>query len=262
MSNENVMAIVNMADHDPGFEFHELIPSGVDGARVLAGFKMHVIGDPKLRECTFDSMAKAALDCARLGLWPGPQGHMHLLPFKKVMTPVVGYKGFIALIKRHTGARVEARLVHDADHFDMTMGTTPGLDHRPALRDRGECIGAYAIAFFPDGTNQFEWMDIGQINGIRDASPGYQRSDSPWRTHPGEMTRKTPTRRLAKYISMDETMGHAFAVNDRAEGYTDAPKPVRNLGGPKASPASLAHTYAPMSDEDKDAAIDAEGTPF
>jgi len=233
----NLPAVVEYLDKS---EFHALAPAGVPSSRVLAGFSSAVNASEKLRACTLDSLVDAAHDCSRLGLWPGPHGHVYLVPYGRTATPIVGYKGMIALAKRMTGARIEARLVHENDEFSLSLGTDPRIEHVPAS-DRGACVGAYAVARFPDGKTQFEHMTIDQVFAIRDRSPA--KGDSPWTTDPGEMTRKTVVRRLCKYIGMDEGMGHAFAINDKAEGYGQG-APVTHKGGPRRNMMDAAARYS------------------
>jgi recombination protein RecT len=234
--------------------FYELMPPGIDGDRVLHGFEMTVARNDKLRKCSYDSLEAAALDCARLGMWPGPEGHMYLVPYGRTCTPIVGYKGLIALMKRAGGVtRVEARLIHDADEFAMMLGTDPRIDHLPAKGDRGPVIGAYAVAWFVDGSVQFEHMSADEIESIRARSKA--ANSGPWVTDTGEMYRKTVVRRLAKYVSADSALGHAFTLNDRAHGLAPVKRPV--TGGPRPRLIDAAARYSEPIGPDEAADIEA-----
>ena len=60
------------------------------------------------------------------------------------------------------------------DKFDLVYGFDEKLVHAPALGERGEIIGFYAIAKLCDGGHAFEFMSRLQVERIRDGSQGWQ----------------------------------------------------------------------------------------
>jgi len=174
--------------------------------------------NPKVLNCTPDSIAKAIMDSAQLGLAPdGTLGSGYIVPYKTTATFIPGYRGLIELARR-TGvvSKMEARLVRQGDHFREVLGSDPRLEHVPvALGDkRGPVIGAYAVAWLRDGGTQFEVMTLEDLDAIRKASPSSSFSDSPWKNHPGEMMRKCPVRRLCKYLPLSPELAAAIEHDD------------------------------------------------
>ena len=186
---------------------------------------------PKLLDCTLESLFGATVFCAQIGLEPNtPQGHIYLIPFKNnrknrvEVQVIVGYQGLIALARR-TGEieSIMAQAVYARDTFNFDYLRPEELTHKPFLNgDRGELIGAYAMARFKDGGQAFDFMPRADIEKIRDGSQGYKRavqykSDSPWISHFDQMARKTAVRRLSKYLPMSIEMAGAVALDERGE---------------------------------------------
>lgn len=214
----------------------KLVPSGVDPGRLTQSFLAHIYQSAALMECSPVSIVESYLDCARLGLWPGPRKHMAIVSYKRVAKAIPMYQGLIALAKRGgTIHKIESRIVRANDRFGLTLGLAPDLQHEPLLDgDRGNPIGAYAVAFFFRGAPQFVYMDRDEINAIRDGiKGGWQRG--PWSTHPGEQWKKTTIRRLCKVIGTDETLAHAFSLEDTEFG----PPPAQSAQTVVQAPSNL-----------------------
>lgn len=194
-----------------------MVPAGIDAKRLTQAFIAYIESDPKLLACSPASIRDSYFDCARLGLWPGPQGHMYVLPYGKKATPIPGYKGLLVLAKRGgTIHKIEARVVRENDEFAYKLGIAPDLQHVPKMSDRGDPTHAYAVAFFFKGEPQFIVMERDEIEQIRDGVTRWQ--DGPWNNNPGEMWKKTAIRRLCKVVGTDEVMAHAFSLEDTELG--------------------------------------------
>lgn len=197
-----------------------LVPAGVEAKRLTQAFLAAVAADPRLIESTPESLVNAYLDCARLGLWPGPQKHVHIQAYKNKKRGVyeakaiAGYQGLIVLMKRNADVlKAEARVRFSGDAFQMRYGSSPDLQHVPNIDgERGQPLGAYAVAFFRPGGVQFVYMGRAEIETIRDDT--YKWQESPWKSHPLEMWKKTAIRRLAKVVGQDELLAHAFSLED------------------------------------------------
>lgn len=204
-------------------EIRRMLPEGVEGARVIQAWKRAVeeayANSPKMwANVSAASLTQTLLDCARVGLWPGPHGHVYLVPYKGEAQAQLGYKGMITLMKRSAGVvRVAAHLRHERDAWAYSLGTSPDIQHTPADGNRGPVVGAYAVAWFGDGSWQAEYMDMDEIIAIKDGSPSSKSGASPWNhpEHKLQMARKCPLRRLFKYVGLDETLGHALEMDDR-----------------------------------------------
>lgn len=196
-----------------------------DIERFMRSAAFAIARTPKLMQCTPNSLIECVCTGAELKLDFTPSlGLAYMVPYNVNIAPKgsppkwesrsqfqVGYRGLIALALRSGRVRaIEAHCVYERDEFQHEMGTTPSIVHRrPKLGvDRGDLIGAYAIATMPDGTKQADVMDAMELQAIRDRS---KSGDSgPWKTDPGEMSKKTVVKRLCKYLQLTPEVGTAL----------------------------------------------------
>lgn len=183
----------------------------------------------KLQACTPESHIKAVLDCATTDLWPGPAGHMYLIPFGRTATAIPGYKGLIARMKRGRVTMVTADLVYENDDFTWRgQGNEP--KHTPYFllgkEEPGKFLAAFAVAHYNNGDKQCALMSADEVGKIQNGSPGAKKRDSPWNDVKGvglgEMRKKTAIRRLYKLVGFDEDDPHMQAtvdLMDRHDGY-------------------------------------------
>ena len=197
--------------------------------------------NPKLLECTPESVLKVCMESASLALEPqSPLGHLYAVPYWNSKNgameaqPIIGYRGLIALARRSGEiTSIDAEAVRERDHFVFQKGLDPKLEHRPALdgKDPGPVIAAYAIAKFKDGGFQIDVMSRAQIDAIRGRSKSPK--SGPWETDFDEMARKTVVRRAAKYWPMSTELARGLEMDDEAE--SDLPPIPDNIvfdGGP------------------------------
>lgn len=186
--------------------------------------------NPKLLECTVPSLLAAVMQSAQLGLEPGLLGHCYIIPYGKEATFVIGYKGMIDLARRSGNIKsIYAHAVYENDDFDYEYGLNPGLKHKPAMTNRGQFLGAYAVAHFNDGGYQFEFMPKEEIDIRRKRSKA--SNSGPWVTDYEEMAKKTVVRHMFKYLPLsievmqsaaqDETVKKDFREEPRSV-YSDA----------------------------------------
>lgn len=193
---------------------------GIDRWRRTA--QTAILNNPLLIECSVPSLMSATISAAQMGLFLDPfLGEAAIVPQGKdketgqtLASLRVMYRGYIKLAYQSDRvALIYAADVCANDDFTMERGAEPKLIHRPARRNRGEIDGYYAVVKYKDDTVDFEWMDIDEINGIRDRSDAYRRAEtgikagktwmtSPWHTDHGEMSKKTVLRRLLKRVPM------------------------------------------------------------
>ena len=175
---------------------------------------------PQLREADIGSVLGAIMQAAQLGLEPGPMGHCYLLPFKnKGKTEcqfIIGYKGMIDLARRSGHIKsIYAHAVYEKDEFEYELGLNPTLKHVPSMEeDKGEFIGAYAVAHFKDGGYQMEFMPKAEIEKRRKASPGANSKYSPWHNYYEEMAKKTVIRHMWKYLPISVEIQEAVAYDE------------------------------------------------
>lgn len=202
------------------------VTQGVKPEAIVRFALMDMAGDKgaKLRECTPQSIYLGLLACAVTGLEPGAlRGEAYLVPYKnKVVMEATFMPGWRGLVKQARRSReitgIGSQVVFERDTFDLDLGTANSVIHKPALRDRGEVIGAYAIARLSGGGSEIEWMDILDLEAVRKAG-----SNGPaWQDWEDQMYRKAPIRRLCKRLPLgaDYYVGVALehAAGDGAAG--------------------------------------------
>lgn len=229
-----------MNDKTPTLEIvkHELVENG---AKLRASLPDHLkdsAGDfirlalvefrrtPALQNCAPASVVAAVLDCARLGLKPGPLGHVYFVPYRTDCTLIIGYRGLIKLALRSGDiTAVEAHPVFETERFDVELGSEPKITHVPDYsvpRSPQNVRLVYAIAHKADGRSLFDVMTRGEIEAIRNRS---KARGGPWATDWIEMARKTVVKRAAKYWDVSADLAEAIAIDNEATGYEEAPKP-------------------------------------
>lgn len=219
-------------------EIAKLLPSHLNPERLLKVATIAATTTPALVKCDVASLVAAIGQCAQIGLEPNTiLGHAYLVPFNtkrkdadgnerwvNSVQVIVGYKGLIDLARRSGQiVSIAAHEVCKNDEFDLVYGLKEDLRHKPALGDRGDVLGFYAIAHLVGGGHAFEWLSVAQVEKIRDASQGWQQAIKfkkqdihPWAQHFVEMGRKTAIRRLAKYLPLSIEFQRAANLDEQA----------------------------------------------
>ena len=154
----------------------------------------NIMTNPKLCECSQESIYSSLIDCATSGLEPR-FGLAWFVPFKGKCTFIIGYQGYRELARR-CGVHASVEAVYSCDKFEWTCGTNPNIVHVPDIRgDRTEqnFIAAYCI-YRIDGELQYTVMTKSEIDSIRRRA----KSQDIWTSDYVEMAKKTVIRRAAK----------------------------------------------------------------
>lgn len=200
----------------------DLLPKHVTPERLMKTMMVAVNRTPQLLQCTQSSVLEAIMRSAELGLdVSGTLGEGYLVPFKSQATFIPGYRG-LAKLARQSGevVRIESNVVYEKDFFDFSEGTEFRLTFKRSLEaDRGQKLGAYALAELRDGMIQAEWMTVAEVEKIR---AGAMSSNSPaWKNHWDEMAKKTVFRRLAKWLPLSGEKWTAAVEIDNADFSVD-----------------------------------------
>lgn len=171
-----------------------------------------------LLKCDPVSIAQAMIRICSVKLEIGTTAY--LVPFGRECTAIIAAAGLIELMLRSGHVRdVFAAAVHAGDHFRMTLGTAPTLEHEPANGERGAVVGYYAVAKLRHGYPTFEYMTAAEVEKIRAAA---RSGNSPaWKGHPIEMGKKTVIRRLAKRMPQTDALRSAIE-HDELTGTMEA----------------------------------------
>ena len=233
--------------------------------------------NPKLMQCTTESLVGGVMQCAQLGLEPNtPLGHAYLIPFDKRakkngqwvvertdVQVVMGYKGLIDLARRSGQiVSIAAHAVYENDVFEFEYGLDEKLKHVPTDVNRGEIVHFYAVAKLVGGGHAFEVMSATAVNRIRDESNGYKTAvrmkkegEHIWTQHYEQMGRKTVLRRLFKYLPVSIELATAVSMDEVADNRGD-----QHLGDVLHGDYSIVpQDYEAVGDEQEEAAD--ESTP-
>ncbi len=188
-------------------------------ARVcLTNFRLN----PKLFECSKESIVGAVLQSAQLGLEP-LLGRAYLIPYGNECQFQLGYKGMIELFYRNPEAKsLEARVVYENDYFKYEFGTESFLKHIPTDKDRGKVKGYYAVAKLKTGAYGFEYMTIQEAEAhAKKYSQAYRKGyTSPYQTEPDQMFLKTVIKKALKYMPMTVELQKALDADETIKEYT------------------------------------------
>lgn len=235
MANE----VANRPDNTVSTEtktFKDLLTSDAYRNSLAAALPRHLTADrmvrvvltamnrnPKLLNCTKESLWQCVMECASLGLEPDALGRAYLIPFedrrnnRTMCTLQLGFKGLADLAYRSgMVATIQAQVVRKHDKFTFSFGTGETLEHVPFLDgERGEPVAVYAYCKLKDGAFKFDLMTVADVNRIRDRSQGYKsatqyKKDHPWTTDWDEMAKKTVFKRLAKMLPMSSEIRDAI----------------------------------------------------
>lgn len=167
--------------------------------------------NPKLQQCSLDSLVRALYDAAQCGLAPNSiTQEAHLIPFRNRKKGgydcvfVVGYRGVLNMLyATNIFSSIEVKEVRDKDEFFIKEGLHPDLHHVKAEGDRGDFRGCYAIARYKDGGAKFEYVSKLEGEGHRDrftkSKDKEGKAFGPWKDDFPAMCMKTALKKLAKY---------------------------------------------------------------
>lgn len=167
----------------------------------------------QLQKATSESALQAIMNVAQVGLTLNPVMKLaYLVPRwdraqgGSVVALEPSYQGLVKLLT-DTGSvkQVYSHLVYDGDDFEVMLGTTQGVNHKPKFKSKN-ITHVYAVAELTDGMITVEVMDRFDVDDIMELSESYKAfkegkiKSCVWDSHYGEMARKTVIRRLVKYL--------------------------------------------------------------
>jgi recombinational DNA repair protein RecT len=190
--------------------------------------------DPKLARCSFESLMKAFLECAQMGLLPGAaHRHVAMVPRGGEIDVTPQWQGFKFLMERQPGVkRVRPVLVHAKDRFGIEDGV-PHHEFDPFDDDRefkhpddlrGEAPGlrgGYLVIEYDNGDREWHFVSAKKIHRNRVCA----QQQNVWRKWFEEMCLKTVIRDAwsKRVVSIDpqlaERVGMASVTADRVEGH-------------------------------------------
>lgn len=189
--------------------------------------------DPKIAQCSSDSLIAAMLACIHLDLMPNtPEQLAHVIPYGKQAQFQVGYKGLLRLAHRSNQVRsVNAEVVYQGDQFDVELGTSRKLTHRPDFdveREDKHITHAYAVIELTNGAMAFEVMTRKELDKIK-AFAKASSTDTPWTKWYPEQCKKTVLKRAFKLIP-SSTTDNRLALAAQYDSWAEASKLKQDNG--------------------------------
>lgn len=214
----------------------ESVKSNVDFNRE-ANFALQILeSNQYLQKARPESIKNAIVNISLTGLTLNPAlKYAYLVPRNSQdglnITLDISYIGMIKLLTDAGAVKnVDAGVIYSNDKYDFRRGSDPYFKHQPALINRGEKVGAYAIAFLRDGGFQFEILGKDEVEKIRATSESYKnektRKYSPWENWEDEMWKKTALKRLFKLLPKTKFSEELIAAisNEHENEINDLPK--------------------------------------
>ena len=221
-------------------QFAAALPKHLSPDRFIRIALTAVTKNPKIAECTRESLFSCLLDLSQLGLEPDGR-RAHLIPYGNKCTLIVDYKGLVELVI-NTGqvSNVHADVVCMDDSFVYNKGTieTHSIDFK---RPRGDMYAVYCVISFKDGTTKTEVMQKDDVDAIRKRSKA--SSSGPWVTDYNEMAKKTVFRRASKWVKLSPEQRDVIEKDDKHqfEPIVEAGKPVVSMPQEIDSPKKQEH---------------------
>jgi len=188
-------------------QFATALPKHVNSERFVRIAITTIRQNPKLAQCSQESLLGALMVSAQLGLEPGTLGQCYLIPFEnKKLGKVecqfqIGYKGLIELLRRSGQlSDIYSYAVYENDDFEITYGLSRDLKHKPNFSDRGEIIGFYAVAILKDGAKAFEYMTKDEVVKHEEKYRKGSYKNDVWNKNFEEMAQKTVVKKLLKWL--------------------------------------------------------------
>lgn len=196
--------------------------------RMLKVVLLAATKNPGILKCSKESVVQAVMQATEMGLEVGSAfGHAYLVPFKGACTLVVGYQGLIECALRTPSVLdIRAVPVFKGEPFVYREGLHPVVEHTPNLdgdRVYKNLVATYAVATLAGGVQKVEVMGLKDIEAVRARSQSAKSDYSPWKNDRDavEMAKKSPVRRMAKYLPKSRELAQAIATDEHDDGILD-----------------------------------------
>ena len=183
-------------------QFATALPKHINTDRFVRIAITTIRQNPKLAQCSQESLLGALMVSAQLGLEPGSLGQCYLIPYGRECQFQIGYKGMIELLRRSGQLKdIYAYSVYENDDFEITYGLDRNLIHKPNLANKGNFLGCYCVAILKDDTRAFEYMTKEEIEAhAKKFSKTF--GNGPWKTDFEAMSHKTVVKKMLKWLPL------------------------------------------------------------
>lgn len=208
--------------------------------------------EPKLAECTPESVLSCFMRCSSLGLEPSDVdglGKAYILPYgnknfktgRREAVLIVGYRGMIELARRSGELKsIHTQAVYKGDEFShwedetgqhFKFAANPDAKHSPE-----NLTHVYMNAQLTNGGFVFEVMTKNEVEAIKRRSSAGDKG--PWKSDYEAMAKKTVVRRSFPYLPVSVQAQEAASVDEQTPDYSDIFHPVIESSSTPAIEAS------------------------
>ena len=207
--------------------FSLVLPPDFDSARFTRIAITAVKTNPKLAQCTRESLLGSLMLSAQFGLEPNsPLHEAVLIPYGNRVEFQVEYRGLLKLAWNSGMIQsIDFNKICENDSYTYKLGFHPEFSHEPELiKPRGETIAYYATASLKDGGRAMVLMSKTEIYepGKR-FSRSFRLKDSPWQTDFDAMAIKTVLRQLCDKKLPKATTKEALLFRSAAQADMSIP---------------------------------------
>lgn len=207
--------------------FSLVLPPDFDSARFTRIAITAVKTNPKLAQCTRESLLGSLMLSAQFGLEPNsPLHEAVLIPYGNRVEFQVEYRGLLKLAWNSGMIQsIDFNKICENDSYTYKLGFDPEFSHEPELiKPRGETIAYYATASLKDGGRAMVLMSKTEIyeHGKR-FSRSFRLKDSPWQTDFDAMAIKTCIRQLVDKKLPKATTKEALLFRSAAQADMSIP---------------------------------------
>lgn len=178
--------------------------------RLALAIRQAAVANPKVYECTRQSIAQAVAMSALTGLQPGGvKPDVYLIPRKGELQWQVSARGLQKLAARAGWVRMVAQVVHLEDEYRVTLGSDDRIEHVPCGKyptSLDEVRAVYVIGQHRDGYKVCVDVPMGAIMARKKKS----QSGNVWSEWPLEMAQKTA-------VTYAISRGHFGALQDDSD---------------------------------------------
>lgn len=213
-----------------GPQIEKALPKHLSSDRLARIAMTAIRQNPKLGNCTVQSLLGSVMQAAQLGLEPNtPLGLAWLIPRnnwnparrEKVPEAIfqMGYQGVLELAYRTKMYRtIEAREVYANDQFSFAYGIDAYLKHVPADDPQGDPVKYYAFYETVDGGRRFEvWSTQRILKHAARYSESFEKENSAWSDPDARigMCKKTMLLQVLKYAPKSAELAQAMGVDNQ-----------------------------------------------
>lgn len=182
--------------------------------------------NPKLQECTHNTIFGSIVTASQLGLEIGVNGQGYLVPYwnnKKNVNEcqfIPGWKGLVDLAQRGGRASVWTGAVYEGDEFDYMLGDSPYCRHKPCGEfDEAKLTHVYAIGRVKDSE-----MPVIEVWPVKKVNMHFEKTVTPSlkkyhysKKHFEAYAKKVALLQVLKYMPQSIELSNAMEVSGAVE---------------------------------------------